>query len=128
VIVDASAIIAVFLREPGYERVVDRLIAAKGLGCGTPTLVEAGIVLSAKLGTDARGLLGRFVATFGIVEIPFGEDHWREAVGAFTVYGKGRHKAALNFGDCMSYAVARLADQPLLCTGSDFARTDIELA
>jgi len=127
-ILDASAIVAVFLREPGYDRVVDLLIGARGVGCGAPTLAEAGIVLSARLGTDARGLLGRFTQAFGVVEVPFGEDHWREASRAFLVYGKGRHKAALDFGDCMAYATARLAGQPLLCTGRDFARTDLELA
>ena len=126
-IVDASSIVAVFLREPGYGPIVDRLIAAKAIGCGTPTLVEAGIVLSVKLGTDARGLLERFLQTFGIVEVPFGEEHWREAMAAFFVYGKGRHKAALNFGDCIAYATAKLAGEPLLCTGNDFARTDLEL-
>lgn len=57
--------------------------------------------------------------------VPFGEDHWRQAAEAYARFGRGRHKAALNFGDCLSYAVARLADQPLLCVGDDFARTDL---
>ncbi len=124
-ILDASAVVAIFLREPGYQRVLDRLIEAGGAGCGTPTLAEAGLVLSAKMKTDARGLLSRFLEEFGIVEVPFGEDHWREAVRAFVLFGKGRHKAALNFGDCMAYATASLAKEPLLCTGNDFSKTDI---
>jgi ribonuclease VapC len=60
--------------------------------------------------------------------IPFGEAHWRSAVDAYLRYGKGRHRAALNFGDCMAYAVAKLAQQPLLCAGADFAKTDLPLA
>lgn len=60
--------------------------------------------------------------------MPFGDEHWKAAVDAHAEYGRGRHKAALNFGDCLSYATAKLAGAPLLCTGSDFARTDLELA
>ena len=68
------------------------------------------------------------VRDFGIVVIPFEAEHARVAAEAFARFGKGRHRAALNFGDCMSYAVAKLAGQPLLCTGSDFAKTDLKLA
>jgi len=60
--------------------------------------------------------------------IPFGQEHWQEAASAYFRFGKDRHKAALNFGDCMSFAVARLARQALLCTGDDFSKTDIQLA
>jgi ribonuclease VapC len=58
----------------------------------------------------------------------FRRAHWRSAVDAFHRFGKGRHPAGLNFGDCMSYATAKLADQPLLCAGADFAKTDLRLA
>ena len=61
-------------------------------------------------------------------EVPFGELHWREAVDAYRRYGKGRHPAALNFGDCMTYAVASLAGEPLLFIGEDFSLTDLEPA
>jgi len=60
--------------------------------------------------------------------VSFGEDHWREAARAFRRFGKGRHPAALNFGDCLTYAVARLAGAPLLCVGEDFPQTDLDLA
>jgi ribonuclease VapC len=60
--------------------------------------------------------------------IPFTEDHWRVAVEAYARFGKGRHAASLNFGDCLTYAVARLAERPLLFVGSDFAKTDLPLA
>jgi ribonuclease VapC len=63
-----------------------------------------------------------------IAMVPFGEEHYSAAVEAWLRYGKGRHKAALNFGDCMSYATAKLSNQPLLCSGKDFSQTDLQLA
>jgi ribonuclease VapC len=63
-----------------------------------------------------------------VVVIPFGEGHWEAATQAFMRFGKGRHPAALNLGDCMTYATATIAQQPLLCIGNDFARTDVERA
>ncbi len=63
-----------------------------------------------------------------MVAIPFEDRHWGAAAEAFIVYGKGRHPAALNFGDCMTYATARLSGNPLLFVGEDFAKTDIPSA
>ncbi|MCJ7627420.1 MAG: type II toxin-antitoxin system VapC family toxin, partial [Longimicrobiales bacterium] len=63
-----------------------------------------------------------------VQELPFGELHWREAADAYRRFGKGRHSAALNFGDCMTYAVAQLAGERLLFVGGDFAQTDVEVA
>ena len=60
--------------------------------------------------------------------IPFGQDHFTTAIIAFEKYGKGRHKAALNFGDCLTYAVAKLSNQPLLFVGKDFSETDLKTA
>jgi ribonuclease VapC len=60
--------------------------------------------------------------------IPFSEEHWRAAVDPYTRFGKGRHAAGLNFGDCLTYAVARLAGQPLLFVGDDFSKTDLSSA
>ncbi|MES1245748.1 MAG: type II toxin-antitoxin system VapC family toxin [Acidobacteriota bacterium] len=127
-ILDTSAIVAITLREPGYEELVAKLRAASTLGIGTPTLTEAGMVLSARLGVEPQALLDRFLRDFGVVPVAFGELHWREALEAFRRFGKGRHPAALNFGDCLSYATARIADHPLLFVGDDFARTDIAAA
>ena len=64
---------------------------------------------------------------WSVVVIPFGPEHWPVAVEAFARYGKGRHPARLNLGDCLTYAVAKLAGEPLLCVGGDFARTDLPL-
>lgn len=126
-IVDSSALVAILLRQPGYEAPLGHLATADVVGVGTPTLAETGIVLEARAGTPARSLLARFIHEARLVPVPFGEEHWRAAIDAFIRYGKGRHPAALNFGDCLTYATARLADEPLLCIGDDFARTDLPL-
>ena len=125
---DSSAIVAIFFQEPGYERLVQKLAAAGGAGISAPTLVECGIVLSARLHEDARGLLARFVAEADITVVPFTDAHYGMALGAWLKYGKGRHPAGLNFGDCLTYAAAKLTGLPLLCTGDDFAQTDLTIA
>ena len=127
-IIDTSAIVAILFREPGWERLLDKLTTAPEPAVGVPTLTEAAIVISARTRHDGRALVARFLMEGSIAAVPFGEDHYGIAVGAWLRYGKGRHKAALNFGDCMSYATAKLADQPLLCVGDDFALTDLLLA
>lgn len=127
-IVDSSALAAIVFREPGYPELFEKLAGARNAGVGTPTLAEAGIVITARLRRDARPLLERILQEFEIVQVPFGEAHWREAVRAYRRFGKGRHRAALNFGDCLAYATARLAGQPLLCVGLDFRKTDLPLA
>jgi ribonuclease VapC len=93
VILDSSAVVAVFFREPGYEP-----------------------------------LLLRFLQESAVTVAPFGEPHWRAAAEAYLRYGRGRHPAGLNFGDCLAYATARLAAQALLCVGEDFGKTDLPLA
>lgn len=127
-IIDSSAIVAIILQEPGYETLADAISIAPEKGISAPTLVECGIVLSARLGTDSRGLLARFLREANVSIVPFTGAHFDTAVGAWLRFGKGRHPAALNFGDCMSYAVARLAEMPLLCVGGDFSKTDALLA
>ena len=124
-ILDSSVVVAIVRREAGYEELVERLAAADFAGIGAPTLAEAGIVLEARLGIDARAVLERFIADFEVETVPFGPAHWREALAAFRRYGRGRHAAGLNFGDCLTYAVARLAEAPLLFVGNDFAQTDL---
>lgn len=125
-IVDSSAILAIVFQEVGFEALLDSLENAPGAAAGTPTLAETGIVLQARLGDGAHGLLERMVDELGIQEVTFGEIHWREAMDAYRRFGKGRHPAALNFGDCMAYAVAKLSGEPLLFTGNDFGLTDLE--
>jgi ribonuclease VapC len=128
VILDTSAVIAIIRREPGFEELVRSIAAAPVIGIGAPTLAEAAIVLTARFGADARGLLATLLRDFEIDVVPFGEAHWQEALTAFERFGKGRHPAALNFGDCLSYAAAQVSKQPLLAIGDDFPRTDLALA
>jgi ribonuclease VapC len=127
VIIDASAILAIILQEPGYEVLIEKISRGSALWIGAPTLTEAGIVLENRIG-NGSGLLVQFLHEWKISVIAFGSDHWREAIVAYSRYGKGKHKAALNFGDCLTYAVASLSRKPLLCTGSDFSKTDLTLA
>jgi ribonuclease VapC len=127
-IVDTSALVAITFEEPQALDLVRTLSQAPRSGIGTPTLAELGIVLHARLGRDPRALIARLLDEFGVAEIPFRADHWRAAVDAFGRYGRGRHPAGLNFGDCLTYAVAALADEPLLYVGDDFSATDLARA
>ena len=85
------------------------------------------MVIATRLRRDGRATLNAFLADWNVEEIPFGPEHWREALRAFGRFGKGRHAAGLNMGDCLTYAVAQIAQQPLLCLGNDFVKTDLEL-
>lgn len=126
-ILDSSAVVAILLREPDHARLLDRLDGASVAAIGTPTLVETGLVLCGHLGIIGKTLLARFMTEADLVEIPFTAEHWPVAVDAYLRYGKSRHPARLNFGDCLTYAVCRLAGRPLLCVGKDFPQTDLEI-
>jgi ribonuclease VapC len=128
VILDTSAIVAILLNEDDAGDLLEKLAADTRPAVSSATLTEAGIVLSARLRKDARGLLSRFLQEAGVAIIPFGEAHFSAAVDAWLRYGKGHHPAALNFGDCIAFATADLAGEPLLCVGNDFPRTDLPLA
>ena len=127
-ILDSSAVISIVFQEPGYEVLLRKLMATEEVGIGAPTLLECSIVLAARLNQDVRGLLTRFMAEANVTSVPFTDAHYSIALSACLKYGKGRHPAGLNFGDCLSYAVAKLAGMPLLCIGDDFPQTDLQLA
>jgi ribonuclease VapC len=91
-------------------------------------VTELGVVVSARLAVDARPLVIRLLDELQITTIPFSDAHWRTAIEAFWRYGRGRHRAGLNFGDCITYAVASLANEPLLFLGDDFTHTDLTAA
>lgn len=124
-IVDTSAVVAVIRREHGHVLLEDTLEAAPGIAIGAPTLFEAAMVLTIKLGEPGLLALSCFLDENGIVSLPFDKYHVELAAEAFTLYGKGRHPARLNYGDCMTYATAKIAGAPLLFIGDDFARTDL---
>jgi len=125
-IVDTSVIISIAFKEPGHNLLIEKLVTTEYLGIGTPTLVETGIVLTARLGNRGKTILARLLQELNITEIPFGEPHWKEAINAYERFGRGRHPAKLNFGDCLSYATAKVAGQPLLFVGEDFSQTDVD--
>lgn len=124
-VLDTSAIVAIALNEDDCTAMVRQIDQAARIWVSAATLVEAGIVLSARLNRDARGLLAEFVEEARAEINPFGPREYRLAVEAFLRFGKGRHRAALNFGDCISYAAAMAIKKPLLYTGSDFTATDV---
>jgi len=103
------------------------MAGAEIVGIGAPTAAETGLVLTARLRRNATGTLLRFFQEMGIAIVPFTDLHWQRAIDAYGRFGKGRHPASLNFGDCLTYATAALARQPLLCVGDDFRRTDLEI-
>jgi ribonuclease VapC len=128
VILDSSALVAIVLDEPERADFVAKIDSADAVAVAAPTLVEAGIVLSARIGVDAGELLVELLAAADAVVVAFGEAHRQEAVAAWRRFGRARHPANLNFGDCLAYAVARIAGEPLLAKGDDFSKTDIVLA
>lgn len=127
-ILDTSAIVAVLQREAEAPRIEAALVAAERVRLPTPAYLECCIVLAGRRGPGALESLDRFVSRYRVALVPFTDDHARLARDAFLRFGKGRHPAGLNFGDCMSYAVAKAEGLPLLFVGEDFARTDVAAA
>lgn len=127
-VLDSSALVAIHLKEPGYDRLVEAIDRAEIVAIGVPTVLETTMVLSSRLGRDARPLLLTFLRRIEAELIPFNQEHLDAATAAFLRFGRGRHPAGLNFGDCMSYAVASVAGLPLLFIGEDFSKTDIPAA
>lgn len=122
---DSSALIAILFGEAGHLDLVDRILEADHVRVGAPTLVETSLVLSGRRRAPARGEVEGLIKELGVTVVPFGESEWRLAVDAFAKFGRGRHPAALNFGDCLAYATATSLGDPLLFVGEDFARTDV---
>ena len=127
-VLDSSAVVAIVLKEAGYQDLLAKIEAAPGVAIGAPTLVETLIVLTARLRGESLLVVKELLLAAEAEVIPFSEDHIRVALRAHVRFGKGRHRAALNFGDCLSYATASVARQPLLFVGDDFSRTDIPAA
>ncbi len=121
---DSSALIAVLFAEPGYLDIVDSILEAGHVRVGAPTLVETSMVFAGRRG-KAGDEVEALVKELGITVVPFGEAEWRLAVEAFLKFGRRRHKAALNVGDCFAYASAAAAYDTLLFVGDDFRKTDI---
>lgn len=127
--IDTSALVAVVLGEAEAERFAAIMVASAG-DCliSAATLVEAGIVLEAKQGPMAAQDLRLLLDDLSVEVVPVDAETSSLCLAAWRRFGKGRHPAALNFGDCFSYALSRLSGAPLLFKGDDFARTDVSAA
>jgi ribonuclease VapC len=128
---DASAIIAIIAVEDDGASLAARLGQATRVYVSPIVIYEAALGL-ARIGnaslSDTVTVVDRFLAEVGAEIVPIDGDIGRNAIDAFDRFGKGRHAAALNLGDCFAYACARRLDAPLLCKGADFPRTDAILA
>jgi ribonuclease VapC len=128
-IIDTSAIVALVQDEqPHSAEVAAALAGARSPVMSAPTVAECLIVLTARHGPVARTIFERLRGEIDLDVAYFTDEHAGAAQRAFLQYGKGRHPAALNFGDCMTYAAAQLSQEPLLAVGNDFAQTDLEFS
>ena len=124
-VVDTSAVLACCLGEAGYEQFESVLTRGTQLVMSAPTRLELGMVA---LNRNIQARVDEALQTYQIQIEPFTQAQATLALAAFTQYGKGRHPAALNFGDCCAYALAKSMKLPLLYKGNDFAQTDIASA
>jgi ribonuclease VapC len=124
-ILHSSALLSVLYRGSDHIELLDKMRRSSVLGVSAPTLVEVGMVLQATLGDRAAGLLDRLLIELGIDVVDFGEAHWREAIDAFR--SRDVDESRSSFSDYMTYAVSRVADQPVLVSGAHLRETDLEL-
>ncbi|MFL5285893.1 MAG: type II toxin-antitoxin system VapC family toxin [Rhodopila sp.] len=128
---DASAIIGIIAMEEDAASLAERLAQARRPHTSVVAVFEAAAGLARianALAADTLTLVERFLGEIGATVTPIDQAIAEVAVAAFDRFGKGRHPAALNMGDCFAYACARQLDVPLLCKGNDFPHTDISLA
>lgn len=125
-VIDPSAILAIIYAEP--EELIFLQLIRDSDNCllSSPSYVEISIVLGAKHGNQAVEQLDLLLTALSISIVPFSEEQAQLAREAFLKFGKGRHRAKLNMGDCFSYALAKSTSQPLLFKGNDFIYTDID--
>ena len=125
-VLDTSAILAILFDEP-ERRHFDELIEADGTRLiSAATLLEAALVVESRRGETAGRELDLMLHRAQISVVPVDAEQAETARVAWRKYGKGRHRAGLNYGDCFSYALARVAGEPLLSKGDDFTHTDIQ--
>lgn len=127
-ILDTSAVIAILRSEPASDRLLAAMLGAHERRISTATVLETCIVMHARYGDAGEREVDVFLQRLRVDVVPFTADHLHLARSAYRRFGKGRHPAALNFGDCLSYALAVALDEPLLFTGDDFRRTDVRPA
>jgi ribonuclease VapC len=126
-VIDSSAVLAIFLAEPGRERLLQQIDEAESRSISAASVLETGIVLESRNGEGAGLDFDLFLRRARVEIVPVDADQVEIARNGWRKYGKGRHRAALNFGDCFAYALAKTLNEPLLATGTDFAQTDIKI-
>ncbi len=127
IVLDSSAVVAVLLDEPDAEPIKTALLAATKRWIGAFTALECSVVMTTRRGVAGQVAFEAMCQRLGIRTIPLTAELVGVARDAWTRFGRGRHPAALNVGDCCSYALARHSGFPLLCKGDDFPRTDLPL-
>lgn len=126
-IIDSSAVVAILQGEADARSLIDSIEAAASNRMSVASWVETSIVIESRYGAEGLRDLDRFVAQADIVIEPVDGQQGHLARDAFSRYGKGRHRAGLNFGDCFTYALTKLSREPLLCKGDDFVHTDLPI-
>lgn len=124
-VLDTSALVAVLSAEADGDACNARIAAEEHLLLSAASYLEAAIVIDARFGQEGVHDLRFYLHEAGIEIVPFDRDQADIARRAYGRYGKGRHPAGLNFGDCFAYALAKVRSAPLLYTGNDFAQTDV---
>lgn len=124
-VIDTSAVLALLWTEPDAARLLDAIEADQNRRISAASVVESGIVVQARHGDPGERELDVLLQRLSVDVVPVTAEQAELARYAFRKYGKGRHPAGLNSGDCFSYALAIVADEPLLFTGDDFNRTDV---
>ncbi len=124
-VVDTSAVVAIILGEPRSEELSVHLENAIARLMPAAIRVELGIVIEARFWPAGQDIVDRFLRDANIDIVPVDADLAARAMSGWRRYGKGRHPAGLNFGDCFTYALAERTGYPVLCTGDDFAATDV---
>jgi ribonuclease VapC len=124
-VLDTSAILAILHDEPERRTFTEAIESAETRSLSTAAFVECSIILETRYGPDGVRDLDLFIAKAHVSRVAVDEEQADIARRAFRKYGKGRHPAGLNFGDCFSYALASALDMPLLFKGNDFGQTDI---
>lgn len=124
-VIDSSAALAIILQEPTAEAHIDRMLASETRLMSVANFVEIGLKMVFLKGTLGLPEIELFVMRANIELVAVDEQQAYAAIRAFEKYGKGRHPAALNYGDCLAYALAKLRHEPLLYQGNDFSKTDL---
>ena len=126
-VIDTSALLAILQREPERRGFIEAIESADLPRISVASFVETSIVIESRYGPEGLHDLDRFISRAGIELIPVDPEQSQLARSAFSRFGKGRHRAGLNYGDCFSYAVAISLGEPLLCKGDDFIHTDVPM-